>query len=108
MRTRFGAHTITILRPPPADQFGDPTGPPAEREVSGAFMQPVTTTERLDGRDTVVSGWQVFLPPSTDIRATDQVRWRDDLYEVDGDPQPQDDLAGRTRHLEVRLRRVTG
>lgn len=109
MIPRLGGHTVTVIRPPGNDPFGDPLpGDPAETEVSGAFMQPGATTERTDDRDTVDSAWTCFLPPGTDIRATDRLRWRSAVYEVDGDPQPFDDLRGTTHHLEVRLRHITG
>ncbi|MFE6282436.1 hypothetical protein [Streptomyces sp. NPDC057877] len=109
MTARLGGHTVTVLRPLGQDGFGDPLpGDPAETEVTGAFMQPAGTTERTDDRDTVDSAWTCFLPPTADIRATDRIRWRSTVYEVDGDPQPFDDLRGATRHIEVRLRRVTG
>ncbi|MFE9337764.1 hypothetical protein [Streptomyces sp. NPDC007063] len=48
------------------------------------------------------------MPTDTDITATDRVRFRGDLFEVDGDPQPWDDERGRPHHLEVNLRHVTG
>ncbi|WP_073946522.1 head-tail adaptor protein [Streptomyces kebangsaanensis] len=109
MTHRLGGHTVTVVRPPGNDSFGDPLpGDGDETEVRGAFMQPASTRERTDDRDTVVSDWKCFLPPTADIRATDRIRWRDHEYEVDGAPEPYDDLRGTTRHIEVQLRRVTG
>lgn len=46
--------------------------------------------------------------PGTDVRATDQVRFRGETYDVDGNPQPLDDERGRPHHIEVRLRLVRG
>ncbi|EPD63175.1 hypothetical protein [Streptomyces sp. HGB0020] len=109
MIVKLGAHTVTVLRPPGNDAFGDPVGgDPAETEVTGAFMQPVQTSERTDDRDTVEASWTCFLPPDTDLRPTDQIRFRGLVYEVDGEPQPFDTRTGVTHHIEVRLRRVTG
>lgn len=106
---RLGNHTARIVRPPGKDAFGDPLpGDGDETEVTGTSMQPAATTERLDDRDTVTADWAWFVPPGTDIRPTDHVRFRGLLYEVDGEPQPWDDEAGRPHHIEVQLRRVTG
>lgn len=106
---RLGGHTATIVRPVGYDQHGDPLpGDPTETTVTGSSMQPAGSAEDTDGRDTVNSRWTWFAPPGTDLRATDRVRWRGHMYEVDGDPQPWDDDRGRPHHLEVQLRRVTG
>ena len=106
---RLGNHTAHIIRGRGRDAHGDPLpGDPEEIEVRGTSMQPGATTEDTDGRDTVASTWFWFVPPGTDIRATDQVRWRGALFDVDGDPQPWDDERGRPHHIEVQLRKVTG
>lgn len=106
---RLGSHSVTIVRPIGQDAHGDPLpGDPTEDEVSGCSVQPSSSVELTDGRDTVVSLWDAFLPAGTDVRATDQVRWNGQLYEVDGDPAPWDDDLGRAHHIEVRLRHVTG
>lgn len=109
MITRLGGHTVTILRPRGTDPFGDPLpGDPDASDVQGAFMQPVQASEQTDDRDTVTEAWSCFLPPGTDVQATDQIRFRGQVYELDGAPQPFDDMRGVTHHLEVKLRRVTG
>lgn len=106
---RLGGHTVTVVRPTGWDRHGDPlTGDPDETEVTGCSVQPASTTEDLDGRDTVAGLWDLFTPAGVDIRATDRIRWRGELYEVDGAPQQWDDERGSGHHLEVRLRRVTG
>jgi len=106
---RLGGHTVTVVRPVGKDRHGDSLpGDPSETTVSGASVQPASTQEELDSRDTVIAQWVCFMPPGTDITATDQVRFRGDLYDVDGDPQPWDDELGRPHHIEVQLRRVTG
>lgn len=106
---RLGGHTVTVVRPLGEDAFGDPLpGDPAEFEVTGTSMQPASSIESIDGGDQIVSLWDWFVPPGTDVRATDQVRFRGELYDVDGDPQPLDDERGRPHHVEVRLRRVDG
>lgn len=106
---RLGGHTVEVIDPPARDGHGDPLpGDPAEAQVSGCSMQPGAGTEDLDGGDTVSTSWDLFLPPGVTITAQHQVRFRGQLYEVDGAPQPWDDDRGRPHHVEVRLRRVTG
>ncbi|MGC9544023.1 hypothetical protein [Streptomyces sp. UG1] len=106
---RLGNHTAVILRGRGTDSFGDPLpGDPDEIEVTGTSMQPASSVETIDGGEQVVSLWDWFVPPGTDVRATDQVKFRGQTYDVDGDPQPLDDERGRPHHIEVRLRIVTG
>lgn len=106
---RLGNHTATVVRGLGTDAHGDPLpGDPEEFEISRTFLQPGATVENTDSRDTVVDQWDWFVPSGADIRPTDRVRFRGDLYEVDGSPQPFDDERGRPHHIEVQLRRVTG
>ncbi|KWT61831.1 hypothetical protein ADL21_11130 [Streptomyces albus subsp. albus] len=106
---RLGNHTATVVRSLGQDAFGDPLpGDPTETPVSGTSLQPSASTESTGGRDTVVTEWVWFAPTGTDVRATDQVRFRGLLCDVDGDPLPWDDERGRPHHIEVRLRRVAG
>lgn len=106
---RLGGHTVDVIDPASKDRHGDPLpGDPAEVQVSGCSMQPAASVESLDGGDTVSSAWDLFLPPGVIITALHRVRWRGDLYEVDGEPRPWDDERGRPHHIEAQVRRVTG
>jgi hypothetical protein len=62
----------------------------ATTTVSGCNVQALTGAEQTVGRDTIVSRWQVFAPPSADVTGTDRVEWAGDTYEVDGEVQRMD------------------
>jgi hypothetical protein len=65
------AETITILRDPPRDNYGDPgAGTTVEHDEVGV-LAPLSTTELTDQRDTVTSGF-TFFAESVDIRPTDR------------------------------------
>jgi hypothetical protein len=105
----LGDHTITIVRPPATGPDGDPVpGSGSRTDVDGCSVQPRTSTEDTDARDTVVTGKIAFVPAGADILATDRIEFRGVTYAVDGDPGDWDDLSGDPDHLEVLLRRVTG
>lgn len=105
----LGNHTVDLIAPQPKAKHGDPLLVDLDEvTVTGCYMQQASTVETIDGRNTVVSVWDLFMPPGVAISALHRVRWRGDLYDVDGDPTPWDDGQGVAHHIEVRLRRVTG
>lgn len=73
-----------------------------------AIVQPVSSTENITAEQVVISRWRAFLLPLTTATATSRLRWRGDVYEVDGDVQLFPDLRGRPHHREAFLRRVQG
>lgn len=108
MRFPFGV-TVTVIRQGTVDRYGD-RQPGAEVEVAGCAVFPRTSTESLDGRDTVVIGLTLLPPASADIKATDKVRLPDGAtYQVVGEPGPwSSPLTGWAPGLQVALERVTG
>lgn len=104
----LGADQITVLRSPPGDAFGDPTGAAAETLITGCSIQPGSSSEDVNGRDQVITDLSAFLPAGTDITSTDRVRWQGVDYAVHGQPQRWADLEGVESHVHVTLRRVTG
>lgn len=105
----LGGHTITVVRAAAPGPDGDPVpGAGSRTDVEGCSVQPRTSAEATDGRDTVITGLIVYVPAGADIRATDRIVWHDGTYAVDGDPGAWDDLDGAADHTEVLLRRVTG
>lgn len=106
---RLGSHTLTVVRDAGKDPLGDPLpGGATETTVTGCFVQPRSSTEQTDMRDTVTTGLVAFMPAGTDVLATDRIRWGGALYAVDGDPAAWEELNGNAHHLEVLLRRVEG
>jgi hypothetical protein len=105
----LGGHTITVVRPPERGPNGDPLpGTGTSTDVDGCSVQPRTSTEATDGRDTVITGLIAYIPAGADIRSTDQIIFRGETYAVDGDPGYWDDLTATPDHIELLLRRVTG
>jgi hypothetical protein len=105
----LGEQTITVVRPPKPGPNGDPLpGTGSTTDVGGCSVQPRTSTEATDGRDTVITGLIAFVPPEADIRSTDTIRFNGVDYAVDGDPGFWSDLAAVADHIEVPLRRVSG
>ncbi|MEE2041973.1 hypothetical protein Q7689_00795 [Nocardiopsis tropica] len=106
---RFGREVLTVVRGPGTDRHGDPLpGIPTETPISGWDIQPGATTEDTDSGNTVTAEWIAIGPPAADITATDQVRWRGDLYQVEGAPGRWPDERGRPHHTEVELSRIRG
>ncbi|WP_372344748.1 hypothetical protein [Streptomyces sp. KL116D] len=108
---------VTILRPgpPTQDVYGnDVPGAPTEVPVPGCAVAPRDGTgaganEITDARDTVITGLTLYAPFGTDIRATDQIRIGDELYEVDGQPGSfRSPFTGSTGPVVVALELVTG
>lgn len=80
--------TITVVRPAGKDPFGDPLpDPDVEFDVTGCLFAPGNSQELLVGQNTVVADAAVYGPAGVDVKATDKVRVRGDLYDVFGQPQ---------------------
>lgn len=101
-----GGEQITIVRPVPLDKFGDPQpGEPEETVSDGWLFAPGGSHELHDARATVDTDAQLYrlgAPGGEDIRPTDQIRVRGELFEVVGEP------AVWRLGTVIGLRRVTG
>lgn len=104
-----GTETVTVVRPPGKDTFGDPVPGPAQRyPVPGCWFAPGPSRELGGGSNTVESDATVYARKGLagvpgGIRPTDLIEVRGDAYQVVG--QPQD--WGRSGFVIV-LRRYTG
>lgn len=100
---------VIVVTPPGRDGNGDPLpGSGAEEVVCGANVQQRTTSETVNGRQTVTTGLVAFLPAGVRIGPECLVRHRGVEYRVDGAPHLADDLNGSPHHIEVPLKAVTG
>lgn len=103
---------VVVLRPGPMtrDAMGQEVpGPDTEIPVPGCAVWPRTSSERDQGQAQVVVGLTVFVPPGVEVRATDRMRVRGAVYQVDGEPGTyRSPLTGTTSGTEVALSRVTG
>jgi hypothetical protein len=105
----LGSQTVTLVVEPGRDRFGDIIpGSGSETTVNGCMVQPDTTNEVTDGRDTITTSLRAWLPAGTVVAATAKVRYDGTLYSVDGEPSRWIDFEGVEDHVELRLRIVEG
>lgn len=96
--------TFTVIRPPGRDVYGDPlTGSTTEFELPGCLFAPGPSREVGFAANMVDTDGTVYAPPGSDVRATDQMRIRGDLYKVVGQPQ-----VWGSSGVVIAVRRVTG
>jgi hypothetical protein len=96
--------TVQVIRPPGRDRFGDPLpGAATEFDLPGCLFAPGPSREPGFATNMVDTDGTLYAPPASDVRATDRVRVRGDVYEVVGKPQ-----VWGTSGVVVALREVTG
>lgn len=96
--------TVQVIRPPGRDRFGDPLpGAATEFDLPGCLFAPGSSREPGFAANQVDTDGTLYAPPASDVRATDRVRVRGDVYEVVGKPQ-----VWGTSGVVVALREVTG
>jgi hypothetical protein len=101
--------TVTRVRPPTKDPFGDITGPAAELDIGGCLFAPGPSPEAAPGQGSnqVTIDGTVYAPPgSPDVLPTDQLRIRGDLYQVVDRPQQWG--PGGNAGVVIGVRRTTG
>lgn len=104
----LGSETLDILRPAATDPFGDPSGGGTEFRLEDCSVQPRSSTEDTAGRDTVIAGYTVWAPAGSDVRSSDRVRWRGEVYAIEGRPGLWPDVDGSEHHVQFAIRLVTG
>ncbi|GAA1455383.1 hypothetical protein GCM10009602_69580 [Nocardiopsis tropica] len=92
------------------DEMGLPVpGPVTETPVAGCAVWPRMSSEQDQGREQVVIGLVVFVPPGVEVPSADTARVRGTVYEVDGEPGFfRSPLTGHASGTQVTLKRVTG
>lgn len=104
--------TVTVVRPgaPTEDQYGNEVpGAPTSTDVPGCAVAPRSSSEDLQARDQVIVGLNVWMPSGSDVRATDRMRVRGVLYDIDGEPGLfATPFTGTSGHVQVSLTRVSG
>lgn len=83
-----GDDTVTVIRPPGRDPFGDPVpGSTTQFTIAGCLFAPGPSKEMgLAAAGTDTDG-TVYAPAGVDVRATDLLQVRGTVYTVVGDPQ---------------------
>jgi hypothetical protein len=103
--------TVTVLRRAAAgpDADGNDAWTTVEQEVPGCAVWPRGSSELVQGQDTVIVGLQVLLPAGTQVSATDRLRVRGAVYEVEGESGAwAAPWGGWPGGVEVALTRATG
>lgn len=71
------------------------------------YLEQVDSIETLNDRDTVVSGFQAWLPTGTDVSAFDRLNFGAQTFEVDGEPwQVFNPRTGVQSHIQAKLKVV--
>ncbi len=107
---KLGSHTITRLRAPfKTDTYGNESSErdwdqATELPVAGCSVQGEPSSEFTRDRNSVTIRKEVYAPVDADLLSTDRVRWEDNTYDIDGEPQAErHGLAAD--HLYLLLRR---
>lgn len=90
------------------DDRGNDVFEETEREVVGVNMQPVSSTELVDGRDQVVTRMRLAGPGDLGLTPYSRITYRGRTYEIEGEPGVHGSFGGLLDHTEVMLMEVTG
>ena len=101
--------TVTVIdRVAAQDDRGNETWTDTERTVDHCNMQPMSSTEVIEGRAQTITRMRLAGPPDMGLKATSRVRFQGVTYEVDGEPGVHRSIAGLLDHTEAILMEVTG
>lgn len=92
------------------DRYGNPVFSWTETPVPGCAIAPGTSLEPAQvDRSEVITGWLVYFPPLTDVRASDRLVARGRELEVDGEPGDwRNPYTGRAHGVVAATKEVTG
>lgn len=98
---------VEIIPAPVKDRFGKeiPGGPERDARIEGVW--PESTTEERNGSSTTVDYVMMVFRPRERPLAGERVRYRDRVYDIDGEPGTLED-GGQIEGVQVRLRRAVG
>lgn len=99
----LGSDTVTVLRGRTRNTSGNWTGMDVGTDVTGCSVQPTSSTESTDRGELLITNATAYLPPGTDILATDRVQWLGDIYAVNGPPARWRDETGNEDHVQAQL-----
>lgn len=113
----FGS-TVTIIRSPGRDAYGDPIdGEPERIALTGVAVAPrvggpgtASSDVTSRGREALVEGLTLYIADvGADIRRTDRVEIDGKTYDIDGEPSRwTNPLTGWHGGVEVAVRRTEG
>jgi hypothetical protein len=109
----IGPHTLTRLRDPETDDFGDPVGGTGgELDLVGCAVYPRGSSTEEQGRSVaVVIGYTALVPEQVageapDILPTDRLRWLGEDYTVEGEPGQWHHMSGGLGCVQVAMQRI--
>jgi hypothetical protein len=89
------------------DEYGNTIQGNGTTSTIHGYLEQTTSNEVLDDRDTVVSGWQVFLPADAVVTAFDRLVFAGKTFEVDGSPwSVYNPRVGSVSHIQANLKVV--
>ena len=112
MLPSWASETVIRLRPATRIVRGSPIldwNNPEQMEISGCSIQPASTTLTQDGRIQGISeGYTCYLPPGSDVRAGDRIRFDENDYTINGEPENWKSPTGRVSSMQLHLERWRG
>ena len=101
--------TVTRIRPAPTDRWGDPIGSPTEVSLEGVAVAPRSSVEPGGLSTSVVTGYLLLIPYAADVKVTDRVECRGEVWDVDGEPfEYRHPMTGWEPGVQVLLKRAEG
>ena len=104
--------TVTRLRAGTIDRRGSTEqdwSNPSELDIPGCSVQPASTSLSQDGRVLAISeGETLYMPPGSDVKAGDRIRWDGNVYTITGKPREWTSPTGLVSNLQAPLERWSG
>ena len=112
MAKKIGSETVTVVRQAKVDRLSStPPAPASEHDVKGCAVLPRLASGAQNSAEddkgwVIVEGKMVIAPFGSDVLADDEVRHDGTTYEVDGQPGPYRNKAGRGKAMIFYLKRL--
>lgn len=90
MRPPFpGGETVVLHRRSPSgyDDYGNVTYTDSSTTITGVAIWPESATEVIQNAERTRSVYVALFPANVDIQAIDHLTWRDQDWEIQGDPE---------------------
>lgn len=107
----FGGETVTIVNITESvteDEWNIPLPDPEETVVGGCRFRPMAFTETIGLTDKPGQVWKLTAPPVAAVLAIkpdSQIKFGDDVYEIEGGARPFTDASGSLFKVTVLCRR---
>lgn len=112
MLPSFATQTVTRLRAPLVDDGHNNAVPnwsaATSTPITGCSVQPGSTDEVLENRDTTLIQWTVYAPSTADVLSSDRISYLGVEYEIDGQPAAWPSPSGALDHKVLLLKRWNG